>query len=286
MADGFELLLGVAIEDIGAEAGAVVRVGIPGHFGVWNEAGGIEHPLVVVAGAETVVGESEVDALDFEGGEGEFVIDGVAGDAGVAGHSNEVLADFDLVCRRFFFRRFRGRKAVVLTEAVGHVFGVEWEGGHAHVEPWTRAWFDFSEKGGFDVVCVEHRAHVGERRAGLDEAFVGFSDVVEEGFGLGVGFRKERGLAVVVVAGGATEGSDLAVGVGFDRVVLQGRQDSRGDHFFLFDGQVEAGRFPAFFIGAEAALGGPIFQAIDIGCLHGGWVESFVTGRAVEGTNE
>lgn len=179
-ADGFELLMGVSFEDVGAEAGAVVGVGVAGHFGVGDEAGGIKHPLVEVAGAEALVALAEVDALDLEGGEGGFFVDGVAGDAGVAGHADELFSEFDLVGVGFFSGRDGGGEAVVLAKAVGHVFGVEWEGGHAHVEPRPGARFDFSEEHLLDVVGVKHGAHVGERRTGLDEALVGFGDVVEE----------------------------------------------------------------------------------------------------------
>lgn len=187
MADGFELFVGVAVEDVGAEAGAVVGVGVAWHFGVGDEAGGVEHPLVEVAGTEALVALAEVDALDLEGREGGFFIDGVAGDAGVSGHADELLAKFDLVGVGFLGGWDGGGEAVVLSEAVGHVLGVEWEGGHAHVEPRTGAGFDFAEEHVLEVVGVEHGAHVGEGWAGLDEALVGFFDVVEEGFGLAMG---------------------------------------------------------------------------------------------------
>ena len=87
-ADGFELFLRVAFEEVGAETGAVIRVGVAGHLGVRDHAGGIEHPLVVLVRAEALVDFAEVNALDFEGGEGGFVILSVAGDTGIARHCN------------------------------------------------------------------------------------------------------------------------------------------------------------------------------------------------------
>ena len=61
-----------------------------------------------VVGAETLMGESEVDALNFEGGESGSLADGVAGNAGVAGYGHEVLSYFDLVGRWCFGRRLGG----------------------------------------------------------------------------------------------------------------------------------------------------------------------------------
>ncbi len=240
-ADGFELFLGVAFEDVLAEGGAVVGVGVAGHFGVGDEAGGVEHPLMIVVGTEALVAEAEVDALDLEGGEGGFFVDGVAGDAGVSGHADELLTEFDLVIGGFFGGGSGCGEPVVLAEAVGHVFGMEGEGGHTHFEPWAGAWGGGAEEHLFEVVGVEHRAHVSEGRTGLDEALVAGGDVVEEGLGLGVDFGEEGGFAVVFVAGGAVKGVDLAMGVGFDGVVLQEREEGGGEGFFFLVGEVEAG---------------------------------------------
>ena len=55
-----------------------------------------------------MMGEPEVDALNFEGGESGSLADGVAGNAGVAGYGHEVLSYFDLVGRWCFGRRLGG----------------------------------------------------------------------------------------------------------------------------------------------------------------------------------
>ena len=71
------------------------------------------------------------------------------------------------------------------------------------------------------------------------------------------------------MAGGATKGADLAVGVGFDRVVFQGRDDGRSDGLFFFGGEIEARGIASFFVRAEAAFGGPIFQVEDVRSFSG-----------------
>jgi len=98
-AEGFKLFFGIAFEDVGAEGAAVVGVGVAGHFGVGDEAGGVVHPLVIVGGTETLVSEGEVDAFYLEGGEGGLFVEGVAGDAGVAVEADELFAKFDLIRR-------------------------------------------------------------------------------------------------------------------------------------------------------------------------------------------
>lgn len=89
----------ITIENVGAKARAVVGVGVARHFCVGHEASGVKHPLVIVAGAETIVSKPKVDSLNLEGGKGGFVIDGVAGNTGIAGHTNELSSDFNLIIR-------------------------------------------------------------------------------------------------------------------------------------------------------------------------------------------
>lgn len=101
-----------------------------------------------------------------------------------------------------------------------------------------------------------------------------------------MGLGEEGGLIVVVVTGGAIEGVDLALGVGFDGIVFEGGEDCGSEGFFLFGCEVEAGRFPTLFIGSEAALVGPVFEVGEFGGRSGGGGESFVAGCAVQGGGE
>ena len=50
---------------------------------------------------------------------------------------------------------------MVLAEAVRHVFRMEREGGHTHVEPGSRSGDDLTQQHALDVAGMKHRAHVG-----------------------------------------------------------------------------------------------------------------------------
>lgn len=65
-------------------------------------------------------------------------------------------------------------------------FGMKGKSGHAHVEPWAWARCGGAEEHVLEIWRVEHRAHVGERRAGLFELFGVPFDVSDELFGLRV----------------------------------------------------------------------------------------------------
>ena len=60
------------------------------------------------------------------------------------------------------------------------------------------------------------------------------------------------------------KGIDLAVGVELDRVVFQERHNGRSDDLFFFLGEVKPRSTPSFFVRAETAFSGPIFQAKDV----------------------
>ncbi len=211
MPEGLELFFGVAIQDVGAEGGAVSE-SVAGHLGVGGDAEGVGHPAVEVFGAEALVSLVEVDALDLEGGEWFGVVDAVADDAGEAGLSGQDVAGFGEFGVAFGFVRSAGGDAMEAGEARGEFVGVVVEGGHAHVEPGAGAFFDGAVEHGLDVGGVEHLADVGEVGSGLVEFLVVSFDVGDEGFGFLMGGGEERLLAVAVVAGEAALGGELAFG--------------------------------------------------------------------------
>ena len=134
------------------------------------------------------MGKPEVDSFHLERSKGRLFIDAMTGNASVTAYAHQLLSDLDLIFRWLFLRWLGGREAVVLAEAVRHVFRMERECGHPHIEPRSWPGIDFAKERALDVVGVEHRAHVGERRARLDEALVGCGDVGDEVFRLDVGF--------------------------------------------------------------------------------------------------
>ena len=87
----------VAVQYIRSKAGAIVGVCVSGHLGVGDETGGIEHPLMIISRTKSFVGDPEIDTLNFEGSESWLFVDGMAGDAGITSHTNELLANFNLV---------------------------------------------------------------------------------------------------------------------------------------------------------------------------------------------
>lgn len=80
--DCFELLVSVAIEEVGALG--EVSFGVFRHLGGWGDRAWIRHPAEVVVLAKPSGAEQEVHALDLEGGGGFLIADGVAGGAAEA----------------------------------------------------------------------------------------------------------------------------------------------------------------------------------------------------------
>ena len=126
------------------------------------------------------MGDSKIDALNFEGSQSRLVIDGMAGDTSIARHTNELFPDLDLVGPWFFDRGFRSGKTVMSSHSMSQVFSMKWKGRHTHLEPWSWSGACGAEKHFLNVSSVEHRSHMGERRPGLDESFIGLRDMIKQ----------------------------------------------------------------------------------------------------------